>query len=394
MFTVFSKHFKPLKHLAVIASTLILSNCVELEMGTGTASGPKIDTSKPVPVALLIPKSNPQAGPVAASLEKAAMMAVADLGGSAKIDLRVYDTAGNAGQAATVARQAVADGAKIILGPLYAEAANAAAVAVKDQNVNVLSFSNNATIAGGNLFVLGPTFNNTASRLISFAASQGKRRAVVVHPENVEGQLGRNAFQTAASGSQLQIVGTTGFAFSQEGVIAAIPRVKSTVAASGADTLFITSNSAGALPILAQLLPEAGVSPASIQYAGLARWDVPPQTLELSGLQGGWFTLPDQGMITNFEARYQAYAGTGPHQLAGLAYDGIAAIGALVAQGKSDALSAAALTQSSGFQGVSGVFRLKADGTNERALAIAQVRDRKVVIIDQAPRSFAFGAGF
>ena len=46
----------------------------------------------------------------------------------------------------------------------------------------------------------------------------------------------------------------------------------------------------------------------------------------------------------------------------GLAYDGIAAIGALVKQGKSDALTSAALTQGAGFQGTGGVFRLLPNG--------------------------------
>ena len=77
-----------------------------------------------------------------------------------------------------------------------------------------------------------------------------------------------------------------------------------------------------------------------------------------------------------------------PHPLAGLAFDGVAAVGALVSQGRSDALTAAALTQSAGFQGTGGVFRLLPNGTNQRALAIATVRDNQVVILDPAPTSF------
>jgi hypothetical protein len=84
--------------------------------------------------------------------------------------------------------------------------------------------------------------------------------------------------------------------------------------------------------------------------------------------------------------------GNQPHAIAGLAYDGIAAIGALVRAGQADALTGAALTQAQGFVGVNGVFRLRGDGTAERGLAIAQVQDKEIVVIDPAPRSFA-GAG-
>ena len=80
--------------------------------------------------------------------------------------------------------------------------------------------------------------------------------------------------------------------------------------------------------------------------------------------------------------------------VAGLAYDGIAAIGALANRAKGGApLSKGDLTQSAGFAGVSGIFRLLPNGTNERGLAVATIRSNQVVVIDAAPRSFG-GAGF
>ena len=94
-----------------------------------------------------------------------------------------------------------------------------------------------------------------------------------------------------------------------------------------------------------------------------------------------------------FRSRFEAANGTAPHALAGLAYDGIAAIGALAAQGRPGGLSRAALTQGQGFQGTAGIFRLLPNGTNQRGLAVATVRNNQVVIVDPAPSSFA-GAGF
>ena len=360
--------------------------------GGFTNSGPTkaINTSEPVPVALLIPKFSSDAGSVAQSLENAARMAVADLGDT-KIDLRVYDTTGTAEIASQQAQKAVDDGAKIILGPLYAEAANAAAVMVADDGVNVISFSNNPTIAGANLFTLGKTFDNTAKRIVDFAASQGKTRAVVVYPNNVEGSFGLAAIEQAAKNTNLEIVSAQGFEFTQEGVVNAVPLIKAAVDIESADLILLTSTSVGALPLLAQLLPEAGIDPSIIQYAGLARWDIPPQTLELKGLQGGWFTMPDFARTEEFSNRYQETFGARPHQLASLAYDGIAALGVLIESGKSDAFSAQNLTQAAGFQGVDGIFRLKSDGTNERGLTIAKVQDKQVLIIDPAPRAFAIG---
>ena len=392
MFSVFAAARKPAARIVAGLSLIWLAACDATVPGTTLGPSRAIDPERPVPVALLVPKGSQGAAGVARSLESAARLAVADLDGVA-IDLRVYDTAGSAGRAAQVAQQAADAGAAVILGPLFGDAANAAAVAVADDGVTVLSFSNNTSIAGGNLFVLGATFENTAERLVDYAARQGKRNIVTVYPENVEGQFGRNAIRSAAASNGVAVAGEVPFPFTEQGAIAAATQVAETVRSNDADALFLTSNSAGALPLLAQLIPERGVDPSVTQYIGLARWDVPPQTVELPGLQGGWFARPDETLQAAFRARYEAANGEMPHPLAGLAYDGIAAIGALAESGRSDALSPRSFTRSQGFAGTGGPFRLRPDGTNERALAVATIRDRQVVIIDPAPRSFA-GAGF
>ncbi|WP_299152173.1 penicillin-binding protein activator [uncultured Tateyamaria sp.] len=381
--------------LPVAALTLAACDPVDLGGLTGGGnSGPRIDASQPIPVALLVPRGSGQGGDelLAQNLENAARLAIRDLNG-VQIDLRVYGTAGNAQTAASQAAQAVNDGAQIILGPLYAEAANAAGVAVAAQNVNVLAFSNNTTIAGGNVFVLGSTFANTANRLVSYSKSQGRDRIVVVHAQDVAGQLGRNAIQQAISRNGATLAGTVDYPLSQQGLIAAVPRVKAAVDNSGANSVFLTAAPAAGLPLLTQLLPEAGVTPGTTQFLGLTRWDIPRQTLDLPGVQGGWFALPDPSRAAAFRSQYQAAYGDAPHPLAGLAFDGIAAVGALASSGKANALSTAALTQGSGFQGATGIFRLRGDGTNERGLAIATVQNNQVAIISPAPRGFG-GGGF
>ena len=373
--------------VAAGSALALMAGCTSTSGPTGVSDGPMIDPTKPVQVALLIPKSYEETASIATSLEQAAQMAIADLGGI-RIDLRVFDTAGNPEQAALVARQAVQEGAKIILGPLLAENAKAVGAAVADSGVNVLSFSNNASIAGNNVFVLGPTFNNTANRLVSYAASQGRTKAVIVHPRTLEGELGKAALENAAQSTPLEIVAIEAFEFSQKGVIDSVARIKDSVLETQADTLFLTSNTARALPLLVQLLPEAGINPQDVQYIGLSRWDIPRQILELPGVQNGWFTSPSRQVSASFKTRFTKGYGSPPHQLAGLAYDGLAAIGALVRTGQKNAVTKTALTQASGFQGVSGVFRFLADGTNERALAIAKIERKKVVLIDAAPVSF------
>ena len=392
MFAVPSAIRKSLSRSLVALSMLALAACDDFALPTG--GGPTINTDKPVPVALLVPYESEQPGDVAIaqSLENAARLAMADLQG-VQIDLRVYATGGQAERASAAATRATKEGAKVILGPLYGGGAKLAGIAAGNAGVNVLSFSNNPDVAGGNVFILGATFENTADRLARYATRNGKRNIMVVNGDNAAEAAGAAAIRQAIARSGGILAGEQSFELSQQGVVQAVRPIAQTARASGADAIFFTSGNDGAMPLLAQMLPENGIQSPDIQYIGLQRWNVPATALTLPGLQGSWFALPDQQLTASFATRYTAAYGQQPHGLAGLAYDGIAAIGALVQAGQADALTAQALTRPSGFAGVNGIFRLMPDGTNQRGLSVATIQNSQVIEIDPAPRAFG-GTGF
>ncbi len=381
---------KSLGRSFLILCAVVLSACVP---ATGP-SGPVTGAGGNVQVALLIPSGSGQAQDelFGQNLENAARLAMADLSG-VTIDLRVYRTGGSPAQASALAKQAVDEGAQVILGPFYSEEANAAGVAVANSGVNVLAFSNNTAIAGGNVFVLGQTFDNTARRLATYAVRNGKSKVLVVHDRNVAGEVGKAAIERGVASAGGSVVGVSSYEFSQNGIVQAATGIVSTARSSGATALFLTADTAGALPLLSQLLVDNGIDRTTTQFIGLTRWDIPPATLALPGVQGGWFAMPDPGLQAQFQSRYQSAYGSSPSPVAGLAYDGIAAIGVLARASNGAPIARDALTQSAGFAGVSGIFRLLPNGTNERGLAVAQIRNNTVVVIDAAPRSFA-GAGF
>ena len=388
MFARFSTARKPVARFFAFVALLWIAAC-DVALSPDANVGQKIDPTDPVQVALLVPRGSGQGSDdfLARNFENAARLAIADLNG-AEISLRVYSTGGNPAQAADAARTAVNDGAKIIIGPLYAEAANAAGVAVAGRNVNVLTFSNNPAIAGGNVFVLGSTFDNTANRLVQYASRQGINRYMVLYGDDIGGQAGRDAISNAVQNNGGQIVASEGYPLSQQGIFSSTRAIVSSARGSGAQAVFMTASVNADLPILATALPDAGLDTSRTRFIGLTRWDSVPQALALPGLQGGLFAIPDQSTANLFSNRYAATYGEQPHPLAGLAYDGIAAIGALVAAGNTEALTKAALTTPQGFKGTSGVFRLLSNGLNERALAVATIQDNQVVILEQAPRSF------
>ncbi|WP_420395834.1 penicillin-binding protein activator [Nioella sp.] len=381
MFPTFRMFRKSRRFVLLALCAGVLAAC---QVGVPGGSGPRVRAGAPIQVALLLPYGSASAGDeiVARSLENAARLAASEFEG-VELEITVYNTAADPAQAATVARQAIQQGARVIVGPLRSDAAAAVGVAVSNSNVAVLSFSNNTEIAGGNVFVLGHTFDNTAARIARYAVRQGRNRIVILHAQNLAGEVARDAVQRAVASTGGTVAGVVSYEFSQQGVVQALPEVMSTIRSSDATGLVITAEASAALPLFAQLLPENGLDTEEVRVMGLTRWDVPSQTLELSGLQGGWFALPDPDANAAFGARYTAAYGDAPHVLAPIAYDAMRAIAETAAE--AGAIGVTELTASSGFAGANGVFRLRADGTIERAMAIATVLENQVSIIDPAP---------
>lgn len=382
---------KRLTRRALALGLLALAACDQAAiLPGGAATGPRVEPGAPVTVALLLPRTSAGGGALLSdSLENAARLALADVEGE-NVDLRVYDTAGAPGPAAEATRRAIADGASVIVGPLFAQAAAAAGVTAGEAGVNVLAFSNNADIAGGNVFVLGTSFGVTADRLTRYAVAQGDSRIHVVHAASTAEVAGRDAIVAAISRSRANLAGTTSFPPSAAGASAAVPEIAA--AAASADAIFFTSGNLGALPVLTDGLAASGVRPPTVAYVGLQRLDLPSGAVSRPSLQGALFALPDPGAAGQFRARYVSAYGAAPHPLAPVAYDGMRAIATLLAEGRSDAVTARALTRGNGFVGATGAFRIGGDGITRRALAVARIEGNQVQVVDPAPSSLR-GAG-
>ena len=206
MFGTVSKHV--VRRAAILMLTAgALTACdpsgITIQNTNSSNDGPRVNIRGTLNMAILVPSGSGDANQekLANDLVSAAEMALKNYP-ETKIALRVYSTAGNAATASAAAQKALNDGAKVIIGPLFAEAANAVGQVAAAKGVNVLSFSNNTDVAGGNVFVMGNTFQNTADRIVGYAASRGFRSIAVVAPENSTGELAAGAVRAAASKSR------------------------------------------------------------------------------------------------------------------------------------------------------------------------------------------------
>jgi hypothetical protein len=381
-----------LRALAFAAAAAVLAACAAGPRTAGVDDGIDVDPNQPVRVALLLPygSGDPGREQIARSLENAARLAQTDLR-NATLDLVVYPSAGTTSGGAAAASQAIAEGAKIIVGPLFGTETAGATGPAASGGLNLLSFSNNASVAGGNVYILGTTFENTADRLVSYGMSQGQRNFGVVYPAGLEGETARDAVGAAVSGRGAALVASEPYNMSVEGIQAAAGPIASTLIGNGANAVVLTDGPTGGLAFISEALRNNGVAPEQAQLLGMQRWDVSAETLNVPSLQGGAFAAPDPGLLNAFEGRYQAAYGERPHELAGLAYDGVAAVGAMVAQARAQGgspFSTARLTQGAGFAGVNGPFRFGPSGRAQRNLAIIGIRGGQAVVLERAARSF------
>jgi hypothetical protein len=372
------------------AGALALAGCaVGPTAGTG---GIDVDPGQPVRVALLVPygSGDPGREQIARSLENAARLAVSDLR-NAQIDLVVYPSAGTTSGGSAAASQAVAEGAKIIVGPLFSTETAGAAGPAAQGGLSVLSLSNNPSVAGGNVYILGTTFENTADRLVSYGLSRGLGNFGVVYPAGLEGETARDAVITAVGQRGANLTTSQPYNLSVEGIQAAAGPIAAALNGSGTNAVVLTDGPTGGLAFISEALRGNGVSPDIAQFMGMQRWDVSAETLAVPSLQGGVYAAPDPALLGAFEGRYQTAYGESPHELAGLAYDGIAAVGTLIAQARSQGgspFSTARLTDPAGFAGVNGPFRFGQSGRAQRNLAIIEVRNGQPVVTERAARSF------
>ena len=101
-------------------------------------------------------------------------------------NLNIYDS--TQGGAAAVAQRAIAEGNRLILGPLLAEEVRAAAPVAQRARVPVLAFSNDESVAGDGVYILGLTPRQSIERVVGYARSRGAQRFGALVPSGVYGQ--------------------------------------------------------------------------------------------------------------------------------------------------------------------------------------------------------------
>jgi branched-chain amino acid transport system substrate-binding protein len=339
-----------------------------------------------VKVALILPLSaGGNAGLAGQAMRNAAELALAEFN-APNVQLLVKDDAGNADAARTAAQQALDEGAEIILGPLFAQSVSVVGQIARPRNIPVIAFSTDANVASAGVYLLSFLPETDVWRIVQYASTNGKRSYAALIPDNPYGTVVEGAFRQDVARHNGQIVALEHYPHDKGAMAAPIKTVAQ--AAARADALLIPDGG-DAVPDVIQALAGNGLNTKKIQLLGTGLWD-DPRIFSTPGLEGGWYAAPDSAGYRSFTSRYRSRYNQDPARTATLAYDAVALVAALVKtqQNPQQRFSQQILTNPSGFTGIDGLFRFRADGTNERGLAVLRVTQGGSQIISPPPRSF------
>jgi Periplasmic binding protein len=347
---------------------------------SGPAQQPIVAGNGQVKVGLILPLSAAgNAGVAAQSMKNAAEMALAEFQ-NPNIQLLIKDDGGNPQGASQGTQQALDEGAEIILGPLFALSVPATAQLTRARGVNVIAFSTDSSVAGRGVYLLSFLPESDVNRIVEYSASIGKRSFAALLPENAYGNVVEATFKQAVGRRGGRVA-----AFERYGDRAAAARTVAPALAQ-ADALFLADDGDSVVAV-ADALTAAGANLKNIQLLGTGLWDN-PRVFASPALQGGLYAAPDPSGFRSFSNRYRAKYGADPVRTATLAYDAVALVAALARTQGPQRFSPEVLTNPSGFAGIDGLFRFRADGTNERGLAVMRVGSGGGVPVAGSPKSF------
>lgn len=334
-----------------------------------------------IKVGLILPLSGAgNAGVAAQSMKNAAEMALAEFQ-NPNIQLLIKDDGATPQGAGQSTQQALAEGAEIILGPLFAVSVPAAAQLTRQRGVSVIAFSTDSSVAGRGVYLLSFLPESDINRIVDYAAGTGKRSFAALVPDNAYGNVVEAAFKQAVGRRGGRVV-----AFEKYGADRSTPARTVAQSLGSADALLIADDGESVVAT-ADALTAAGANLRNIQLLGTGLWDN-PRVFASQSLQGGLYAAPDPAGFRAFAGRYRTRFGNEPVRTATLSYDAVALVAALARTQGAQRFAPETLTNPSGFAGIDGLFRFRNDGTNERGLAVMKVTTNGGVPVAGSPKSF------
>lgn len=375
--------------LATAALATLLAGCAVIPRGAERPA-PVDPTPTPEPsatalpedqtrhrVALLVPMSGSN-GNVGQAIANATTMALLDTNAE-NLRITTYDTAQGPEAAA---RQAVAEGNSLILGPLLGSNIPSVLSVARSADVPVISFSNDTNAAGPNVFIMGHIPEQSIMRTVEYARGRGAQNFAVIAPDGAYGVRAEEAMRRATAAYGGSVVWTERYSRGNTSIVSAAERLK---AHGGYDTVLIADGAR--LSIQAAGALKSGGK--SARLLGTELWSGESSLTRARAMNGALFSAVSDNRYKRFVDSYEARFGGQPYRIATLGYDAVLLTLRVARDWQvGRPFPVRELRSSDGFLGLDGAFRFGPSGIVERAMEVREVRGDSVVVVANAPGGF------
>ncbi len=314
--------------------------------------------------ALLLPLSG-EAATLGRNMSRAASLVTVSGSGAGRA--AVFDTKDSAEGAGSAAGEAVAAGARLLLGPLRAD--QTPSVLASAGSVPVVSFSNDDRLAPQGAFVMGVTPAQSVAAAFSYARAQGVRRVTVIARPGPLGEASVLAARNVASAGGLTLTA----ALLRENASGLAAELRSAGGGVMPDAVFIPDGG----PTLVAFAE--GLSGSGVQLMGGVQWGI-RDVAGVAALDGAWFAAPPPDAFVQFLDTFEARFGESAGIVTALAHDAALMAAEL---GAARRLNRSGVTRSKGFTGALGRYRFLEDGRCQRDLAVLAIQRGQIVAIGE-----------
>lgn len=373
-------------------------------------------------IAVLLPTSGPNAEigkSIRPGIEMAAMRFA-----PGNLKLNFYDT--GTGNVSDTIQSALDTNPSVIIGPVFAENAKILRD-MKSSRTPALAFTSDISAVGNGVISMALVPTNTIEATIQSMKSDGAKNFIVIAPDTTSGRTmagaaysvadtynipnagvfyytehdtesikssamaasmytARHAANTRAKEILSAILNHESLSYSEKTSLSKqLEKIKRTDTLGNLpyDAILFMGNGDDTKS-LASFLRYYGVGVSDVAFYGTPLWENTNIASDITMTGAKFATMPD--ISADFSELYTSATGKDVNRMAAIGYDATTlAIGAIY--GNNDA--PAYIISPSGYIGASGLFRLRSNGTNERALQIMRLNgDGTTDVITEAKTSF------
>ena len=255
-------------------------------------------------------------------------------------------------------QKAIDDNVKIFVGPVFADDTNLVSSMVKNKDIIVLSFSNDSSLAGTGVYLMGFLPETSVNKVDDHASVKGIYDFYSLLPAGKYGNIIKNSLTKLSNKEHIFLIDSEDY--DDKNLSISLEQITSSMKDNQNKKALVISDKGKSFKAIRDVLSDAYLSERNIKLINLAGFS----DEEIAKYQSDniWFIGSETESSKNLN---QIFEGKYPYntlKLMNLAYDGVT-LAATIKSSKE-------LKNTRGFNGINGFFRFDKNGLIEREVKI------------------------